>query len=60
MVTLDDEHSKKHVLKEMEIYGKLVSLGSYMSIEDTSMRGHLVWPQLGRPYGGSTRIHERT
>jgi len=47
MVILDDDHSEKHVLKEMELYGKLVSIGNYMIVEDTSMGGHPVWPEFG-------------
>lgn len=47
MVILDDEHSERHVLEEMEIYGKLVTVGNYMIVEDTSMGGHPVWPESG-------------
>ena len=35
MVVLDSNHTKEHVLKEMEIYGKLVSVGCYMVVCDT-------------------------
>jgi cephalosporin hydroxylase len=35
MVFLDSHHSHKHVLGEMNAYGKLVSVGSYMVVFDT-------------------------
>ena len=35
MVVLDSNHSKSHVLKELEIYGKLVSAGCYLIVADT-------------------------
>ena len=46
MVILDDEHSENHVFQEMEIYGKFVTPGNYLIVEDTSMGGHPVWPEL--------------
>lgn len=33
MVILDDDHSRSHVLKEMAIYGDLVTPGYYMIVE---------------------------
>lgn len=35
VVFLDSAHDQAHVLKEMESYGPLVSIGSYMVVEDT-------------------------
>ena len=46
MVILDDDHSEKHVFEEMKVYGTFVTLGNYMIVEDTSMGGHPVWPEL--------------
>jgi len=46
MVILDDQHSEDHVFQEMESYGKFVTPGNYLIVEDTSMGGHPVWPEL--------------
>lgn len=37
LVFLDSNHSHKHVLKEMELYSKLVTKGSYMIVFDTAI-----------------------
>ena len=34
MVTLDDDHTRKHVAEEMEVYGELVTPGQHMVVED--------------------------
>ena len=39
MVSLDSDHSMRHVLKEMELYSQFVSIGNYMVVEDTGIRG---------------------
>jgi len=46
MVILDDDHSEHHVFNEIELYGKLVTKNNYLIVEDTSMSGHPVWPEL--------------
>lgn len=47
MVILDSDHSKKHVLKELEIYSKFVSKDCYLIVEDTAVNGHPILPNFG-------------
>lgn len=51
MAILDHDHTHQHVRAEMELYGPLVSVGSYMVVLDTIMEdlpeGHFE----GKPYG---------
>ena len=47
MVILDSDHSRDHVLDELRIYGKMVTPGQYLIVEDTNINGHPALPKFG-------------
>jgi cephalosporin hydroxylase len=52
LVTLDSLHTKKHVLKELNLYSHFVSLVSYIVVQDTywtSRRNGRTWIEEGGP-----------
>ena len=51
MVFLDSNHTKEHVLAELEMYAPLVTPGSYIVVNDTGMEQFYSQNPEGRPWG---------
>jgi cephalosporin hydroxylase len=46
MVVLDSDHTKAHVLKELELYAPMVTMGQYLIVEDTNIHGNPIRSDL--------------
>lgn len=62
LVCLDSNHTHEHVLKELELYAPLVTIGSYCIVFDTSIDDYPKTMFPDRPWGPGnnpkTAVHE--
>jgi len=47
MVMLDSAHNEENVSREIELYSPMVTVGSYLIVEDTNVNGHPSSPNFG-------------
>jgi cephalosporin hydroxylase len=61
LAVLDSDHSKSHVLNELNLLAPYISLGSYIIVEDTNINGHPSYPSFGEgPYEAVEEFLEST
>lgn len=58
MVTLDSNHDGAHVYKELEAYGPMVTIGSFLVVEDTNINGHPIRPGWAPNGGPWEAVHD--
>ena len=58
MVILDSDHSRNHVIKELESYHSFVTKGCYLVVEDSNLNGHPVYGGFGNGPGPMEAIEE--
>ncbi len=47
LLILDSDHSKAHVLAELNLLARRVNVGGYVIVEDTNINGHPAYPSFG-------------
>ena len=47
LAVLDSDHSRDHVLAELELFAPMITAGSYLIVEDTNINGRPVSPDFG-------------